>query len=261
MYKLTNNVDIEIIIGEQLSVIPRVILHDVKIFLTTCNSIKEIDHEILTTIGSDKGWLFTENNDTFRFNAKDHLLTSIYLDYSELEKEPNSKFDLITKAKKIVGVPKLIQPSSFDLEPFEYRYFEPSSSILLGYGNIFLNSQKITELQIAENISLLFNENNLYCGWLIKNPEQFLVDKIAPIEKYSVTPLLKKSFWDVFQFINQERIDLMEKQDMNTFQELLSLYKSINSNSETHYGLEILTEKLFDVADNFYSQEQMLHFH
>lgn len=261
MYKLANNVEIEIIIGKQLSAIPRVIMHDVDICLTTCNSVKEIEHEILTTNGSDKGWLFTEYNDTFRFNAQDNLLTSVYLDYSELDRCPGSMFDLVTEAKKIVGIPKLVQPLSFDLEPFKYRYCVPSDSILLGYGDIFLDSQEFTELQITENVSLLFNENNLYCAWLIKSPEQFLVNKITPIEKYSVTPLLKKSFWDVFQFINQERIELMEKEDMYTFQELRALHKSVSSNSEKHPGLEILAEKLFDFAEGFYSQEQMLNFH
>ncbi|MDV7698678.1 hypothetical protein N6B72_17270 [Chryseobacterium soli] len=261
MYKLTNNVGIEIIIGKQLSAIPRVIMHDVDICLTTCNSVKEMDHEILTTNGSDKGWLFTEDNDTFRFNAQDNLLTSVYLDYSELDRCPGSMFDLVTEAKKIVGIPKLVKPLSFDLEPFKYRYCVPSDSIFLGYGDIFLDSQEFTELQITENVSLLFNENNLYCAWLIKSPEQFLVNKIAPIEKYSVTPLLKKSFWDVFQFINEERIELMKKEDMHTFQELRALYKSISNNSEKNPGLEILAEKLFDFADRFSSQEQMLHFH
>ncbi|MCX8523902.1 hypothetical protein OF897_08185 [Chryseobacterium formosus] len=88
-----------------------------------------------------------------------------------------------------------------------------------------------------------------------------MVNKIAPIENYSVTPLLKKSFWDVFQFINEERIELMKKEDMHTFQELRALYKKISSNSEKNLGLEILAEKLFDFAENFSSQEQMLHFH
>ncbi|REC62498.1 hypothetical protein DRF65_10420 [Chryseobacterium pennae] len=262
MYKLTDHVDIEIIAGQQLSAIPRMLIYDVEIVLTTANSIKEMDHEILTTYGSDKGWLFTENNDTFRFDTSDHLLTSIYFDYSEQEKEPDHKLDLIMNAKKIVGIPKLVQPSSFDLEPFEYRYCVPSSNILLGYGDIFLKSQnQCTELQITENISLLFNENHLYCAWLMKHPEQFLVNKIAPIEKYPVTPLLKKSFWDVFQFINQEKISLMEEEDIPTFHELLSLYKNIHSTSENNNGMKTLAEKLFNVADNFYSQEQMKFFH
>lgn len=261
MYKLTNNVDIEIITGQQLSATPRLLLYDVTIYLTTCNSIEEISNEILTTNGSDRGWLFTEDNDTFRFNTQDNLLTAIYLDYSELDRCPGSMFDLVTEAKKIVGIPKLVQPLSFDLEPFKYRYCVPSDSILLGYGDIFLDSQEFTELQITENVSLLFNENNLYCAWLIKSPEQFLVNKIAPIEQYSVTPLLKKSFWDVFQFINEERIELMKKEDMHTFQELKALYKSISNNSEKNPGLEILAEKLFDFADRFSSQEQMLNFH
>lgn len=262
MYKLTDHVDIEIIAGQQLSVIPRLLIYDVKILLTAANSIKEMEHEILTTNGSDQGWLFTENNDTFRFNANNHLLTSIYFDYSEQEKEPDHKLDLVTNAKKIVGIPKLIQPLSFDLEPFEYRYCVPSSNILLGYGDIFLKSQnQCTELQITENISLLFNENNLYCAWIIKHPEQFLTDEIAPIEKYPATPLLKKSFWDVFQFINQEKINLMEDEDIPTFHELLSLYKSIHREINKHDKLKILTDKLFDFADNFYSQKQMQYFH
>ncbi len=262
MYKLTDHVDIEIIAGQQLSAIPRVLIYDVEILLTSSNSIKEIEHEILTTNGSDRGWLFTEYNDTFRFNADDHLLTSVYFGYSELEKEPHHKLDLVTNAKKIVGIPKLVHPLSFDLEPFEYRYSVPSGNILLGYGDIFLNSQnQCTELQITENISLVFNENNLYCAWLIKHPEQFLADKIAPVEKYPVTPLLKKSFWEVFQLINQEKISLMEKEDIPTFHELLSLYKSIHHSLEKHDRLKILTDKLFDFADNFYSQEQMQHFH
>jgi len=260
MYKLTNNVEIEIVKEKQLSAIPRVIIYDVEICLTACNSVKEMDHEISVTDGSDKGLLFTEDNDMFRFDTQDHLLTAIYLDYSEVDRWPDDKFELVTKAKKIVGIPKLIQPLSFDLEPFKYRYCVPSDSILLGYGDILLNSQEFTELQIAENVSLLFNENNLYCAWLIKSPEQFLVNKIAPIEKYPVTPLLKKSFWDVFQFINQERIELMEKEDMYTFHELRALYKSIINSNEKNHGLEILAEKLFAFADNFYSQEQMQNF-
>lgn len=261
MYKLTNTVDIEISIGQQLSATPRLLLYDVTIYLTTCNSTKEISNEILTTNGSDRGWLFTEDNDTFRFNAQDNLLTSIYLDYSELDRHPDGMYDLVNEAKKIVGIPKIVQPLSFDLEPFKYRYCAPSDSIWLGYGDIFLDSREFTELQIAENVSLLFNENNLYCAWLIKSPEQFLVNKIAPIEKYPVTPLLKKSFWDVFQFINEERIELVKKEDMHTFQELRALYKSIINNSEKNPGLEILAEKLFDFADRFSSQEQMLNFH
>jgi len=261
MYKLTNNVDVEIIIGQQLSATPRLFLYDVTIYLTTCNSIEEISDEILTTYGSDRGWLFTEDNDTFRFDIQNNLLTSIYLDYSESDRCPDRMFDLVTEAKKIVGIPKLVQPLSFDLEPFKYRHCAPSDNIWLGYGDVFLDSQEFTELQIAENVSLLFNENNFYCAWLIKSPEQFLVNKIAPIEKYSVTPFLKKSFWDVFQFINEERIELIKKEDMHTFQELRALYKSISSNSEKNPGLEILAEKLFDFADRFSSQEQMLNFH
>ncbi|MCX8523901.1 hypothetical protein OF897_08180 [Chryseobacterium formosus] len=108
MYKLTNNVDIEIIIGQQLSATPRLLLYDVAIYLTTCNSSKEITDEILTTNGSDRGWLFTEDNDTFRFNAQDNLLASICIDYSELDRYPDGMFDLVTEAKKIVGIPKLI---------------------------------------------------------------------------------------------------------------------------------------------------------
>lgn len=53
----------------------------------------------------------------------------------------------------------------------------------------------------------------------------------------------------------------MEKGDIPTSHELLSIYKSIHHTLEKHDSLEIFTNKLFDFTGNFYSQDQMQHFH
>ncbi len=260
MYNLTNNVDIEIAIGKQMSATPRVILNDVKILMTLANTVDEIHKEIERTNGSDEGWLFTEYNDTFRFDLNDGILTSVSLSYSEQNKEPHNRKDL-RHSRKVIGIPKLVQPQSFDLEPFEYRYCEPSDNTLLGYGDSFLNnSNQFTELQIAESISLIFNQDNFYCAWLVKNPELFLVNEIAPIERHISTPYLKESFWKVFQFINHTNIDLMEKQDMKVLNELAQMYRSIFEKKDDNKGLKILADKILNVADTFYSNEQMRQF-
>lgn len=132
----------------------------------------EISSIIDATIGSDH-WM-SDNSDFFRFDASGKM-HSLILSVSERNSEHPPKVPHGTQKKHSLKLIDLNQ--AFTVAPQPHRFFDYKNRILYGF-----NEEKTTlitnSITICDEFLVLFDENNLYSGWAIKNPIEKIADSL-----------------------------------------------------------------------------------
>ena len=230
---LTEKASITLEYNQQLTVKPQLILGDLSVILTTANTPAEMENEREAVIGSKEKWLHMTSVDTLGFDAESKLLKLVSLFYPEQNLVPSS----LTNIEKVEGLPKLSKYSEdFQLEPFQYRYYHLEGNILLCFNDEFAQASKLIEVSVSKDFSLFFSDN-LYCGWGLYHPENFI----------DTDPEFLR---DAFDLITDENFDKIINEDKDVLQQIAALHNRINASSA-------LAQWLFDLADRYYNKEEM----
>jgi hypothetical protein len=256
-FEIIEGASITLEYGQQILATPRLLIGDLNVLLTIRNSVYELDKEVAYAIGSNEDWLHMTTADTLGFDAETHLLKVISFRYPEHNKVP-ANLSLLKEAEKIAGLPRLVKyPESFQLERFPYRYYHIDGNVLLCFGDAFTLADRITEVFVSNDFSLFFS-NNRYCGWGLYHPETFMVNRIAEENEYPSDSFLKESLRDAFDLITNETVDKMDEHDDDCLQQIALLHNRIAAHGATPDSpLSVLENWLFEVADNFYKEEQV----
>jgi hypothetical protein len=257
MLKFTDNVPLDIIAGKQLLFNPRLIINDTKMLMADAVTIEGVENDLLHSVGSVEDWLHLSGIDSYAFDEKSKILKLLFLSYPEQNKVPNNLNDL-KKIGKVVGIPRLLNAVDFEIQSFEYRYYSIDNNLLLCFADTFAIDKSLIEVQIAEDVSLFF-KNEQYCAWAVYNPELYIADNFNALAKGVSSSFLKMSFKKAFDLITTDAIDEMNDKDLSLLRRIASLHNEIQRHEEYPVinGLGIIKNWLYDVVDRFYSEREI----
>ncbi|MCF6406434.1 hypothetical protein L3C95_26295 [Chitinophaga filiformis] len=256
MFSITEDIPITFINGQQIAARPRILPDSLMMVLSTQQSVDALEKEMMDSTGSVEDWLHMSRTDSLAFDTGTGLLKAVSFYYPELNREPGN-LHLLATAEKIVAIPQLkTDAPSFELIPFEYRYYHEERDLLLCFDDAFMEVTQLQEVAISAEVSLFFS-NGQYCAWGVYHPEVLLTNRIGATTSYESDAFLKACFRDAYALITDETVEQMREHDEQVLRNISSLHNRI----ATHGGaagspLDVLKEWLFSLADKFYREQE-----
>ena len=173
------------------------------------SSFPNVNSILDETIGSEK-W-FSEDSDLFRFE-KNGTLHSIVLAVPPRNASACPVFPENEVGFFSMHLPELNQ--SFIIPPQEVRFFDPQKRELYCFTK-FAKDIKLRRFLVALDFSLLFDDKNLFVGWILVNPIEKMAATFQDLAiEDRVDQYTYDIFADFFNLVSDNQCDKFDD-DMN----------------------------------------------
>lgn len=257
MFSITEDIPITFINGQQIPASARILPDSLMMVLSTQQSIDAMEKEMMDAIGSVEDWLHMSRTDSLAFDAGTGLLKAVSFYYPELNRTPDN-LHLLASAEKTVAIPQLDKDApSFELIPFDYRYYHEERDLLLCFGEAFIEVEQLQEIAISAEVSLFFSDGQ-YCAWGVYHPEVLLTNRIGATTVYATDDFLKACFQEAYALIIDETVEQMSEHDGQVLQSIADLHNRIAAHgAAVDSPLDVLKNWLFSLADKFYREREL----
>ncbi|VAW62669.1 hypothetical protein MNBD_GAMMA09-174 [hydrothermal vent metagenome] len=190
-------------------------------FVTSGNIIKNGSflNELDVTNGSEP-WL-TDDSDYWRFDQNGDLVFLV-LKLPNLNLNDSKKIILPDESSECYSIKSVSETKSFVVPPQIYRYFSPEKKYLLSVSVGAYEVGGLIRVKINNTLSLLFDNNNYLCGWVVIDPLSVVTDDFnGETDKVAPDNFSYNIFSDFFDIVSDNQCEDMDD-DMGEVTKLLS---------------------------------------
>ena len=252
LLELIDSIWVKVIKNTYLPYYPRWL--DNMVMVSPCTSIQEYyERHIVNTVGSFD--FFDCLPEKIRFDEKELFLQSTLFMIPDDEMTSDSQiFRKWCQVKPVKGRLYLLKAQNFAIDIVaDYRWICPESNIFMGISKFGLKeSEEIFRLRIAPDFDLLFLNKRL-CGWILLNPERYIVSDFDEQVINQSAPELKILTYEYLKLTSGFFLDKMYHSDPHVYDLLTSLHLKISKYNLAQ--LETLKEKLEHIINLYYSEK------
>lgn len=167
-------------------------------------------------------WLWS-GDDEFRFKKKDKSIVSLTLRIPEDGLLPAGDPHKWLAAPTKPGGLRVFTEENFSVPPATTRWVsEEADWLACSLHPTPVRETSIKRLRVANDLDLVF-EDDVYAGWVLENPANYLTRGIAVSPKEPAPTPLRLAFRDYMSFFVQSTYDLMAEEDAGALKELEAL--------------------------------------
>ncbi len=271
MYFLNKNISVNVREGTLLHFIPKYNFGSLEVVVSNVNKFEGFDAEDKIYFGLGKHFYTNFETDVILFDKTSFILQSLRLSHSLIEKKPKN-ISILEQVDSKKGILELITKNKEDFKnkkPFKFRFYNSKTNTLLSYGKKFLKSKSIDlKLEVAQDVFLLFNQDKKYCGWILENPEKYIVqyyyyrkDGLDSHENFNHIEShirLKEFYHQTYNLIEDVPLFMMdntyEDPDGTILKKMNALYIEMNTLESPCIGIIALKDKLEERAGYDYKK-------
>ncbi len=184
--QLSDGVEAQVEPGAALDWPPRLALRELQVSLAPFASGSEHEQFLKATVGS--GAWYLADFDEARFAPPTGLLAGLWL-HVPVARDDGAAVRTWQSVEPTRGLPRLLEPAPFNLEPCVRRSAAPDGSALAAFRFQAEPPGTRLRLRVGEGFDLLFAAGWL-CGWLLEVPETALSSGFGPRSPGPADPAL-----------------------------------------------------------------------
>jgi hypothetical protein len=247
--QLTNLIVAEICPNYVLNEAPRWFFEHT-IIVGPYRSMNEHETHIVRTVGSFD--YFTRSADEIRFSEMDLVLESVWFRVPTKNVSGTLNPERWISVLPEEGILRLSSSQDFFFEPVDCLWTNSNSSYLLGLMDGWQDDfRNPIRLRIAKDIDLLFS-NGAYCGWMLTDPIQYIVESFEFPQKDLYDKELPGLVSEYLKLVTDELAIRMEDGDVEARNELTLLRSKVEAGKELSIRREILLKQIDVIFDTFY---------
>lgn len=240
----------EVVPNAHLQWTPRLLLSGLSLMIGSYASGEEHEKHFLETQGS--GNWYKSEYDELRFNRSDGHLESLMFHIPEVNVQDEHDISNWTSLPPNIGSLRLLVSTDFELKPTGERWYSRNGKWLICLRHTSRFPDERLRLKVADNFDLLFADNRFF-GWLLADPERFLVDSWEYPQVEPGDDELAALLVEYFDIVAEPYVERMQDQDTNVFEMLKTMNQRISEDhgairrrSALRRSVEELIEFFFD---------------
>lgn len=239
----------EIVFNANLPWTPRLVISGLSLMLGPYSTKEGHERHFLETWGS--GNWYKSEYDELRFNRDNGQLESLWFHIPEKGVQCAQVVSQWMKLSPIIGSLRLTSGANFALNPAGERWYDKSAKSLVCLQSTLRTPVETLRLKIAPSIDLFFADGQLF-GWLLANPENFLVGSWQYPQVDQDDEELATFLDDYFDIVVEPHVEQMQDQDTAVLGRLKRLSQRISVDRGAIGQRLALRGRIDELIDFFY---------